>query len=150
MEHFNEVLSQDSPTDMFDFRDECELGMIDASLEDIDISETIKALRKLKNNKAAGLDEITAELLKHGKERVAQELTHLFNRLWHAEDVPEEWRKGIIIPLPKKECLSDCNNWRSITVLSVPGETFCIILLNRLKTELAKRLRESKQGFEVV
>jgi len=104
MEHFNEVLNQDSPTDMFDFRDECELGMIDASLEDIDIFETIKALRKLKNNKAAGLDEITAELLKHGKERVAQELTDLFNRLWHA-DVPEEWRQGIIIPLPKKHNL---------------------------------------------
>jgi len=45
---------------------------------------------RLKNNKAAGLDEIPAELSKHGKERVAQELTHLFNRLWHAEDVPEE------------------------------------------------------------
>jgi len=68
VEHFNEVFNQDSPTDMFDFRDKCELGMIDASLEDIKISETIKALRKLKNNKAAGLDEITAELLKHGKE----------------------------------------------------------------------------------
>ena len=113
VEHFNEVLNQDSPTDMFDFRDECDLGMIDASLEDIDISETIKALRKLKNNKATGLDEITAELLKHGKKRVAQELIHLFNLLWHAEDVPEECRQGIIIPLPKKGCLSDCNNWRA-------------------------------------
>ena len=38
VEHFYEVLNQDSPTDMFDFRDECELGMIDASLENIDIS----------------------------------------------------------------------------------------------------------------
>jgi len=118
--------------------------MIDASLEDTDISETIKALRKLKNNKAAGLDEITAELLKHGKERVAQELTHLFNRLWHAEDVPEEWRQGIIIPLP---CLSGCNNWRGITILSVPGKAFCSIILNRLKTELDQRLREEQAGF---
>jgi len=108
--------------------DECELGMIDASLEDINISETIKALRKLKNNKAAGLDRITAELLKHGKEGVAQELTHLINRLWHAEDVPEEWRKGIIILLPKKGCISDCNNWRGITLLFVPGKAFCSII----------------------
>ena len=132
---------------MFDFRDECDLGMIDASLEDIDISETIKALRKLKNNKATGLDEITAELLKHGKKRVAQELIHLFNLLWHAEDVPEECRQGIIIPLPKKGCLSDCNNWRGITLLSVPGKAFCSIILNRLKTELDQRLREEEAGF---
>ena len=105
---------------------------------------------KLKNNKAAGLDEIPAELSKHGKERVAQELTHLFNCLWHAEAVPEEWRQGIIISLPKKGCLSDCNNWRGITLLSVPGKAFCSIILNRLKTELDHDYVRSKQGFKVV
>ena len=45
---------------------------------------------------------------------MAEELTQLFNEIRHAEDIPEEWREGIIILLPKKGCLGDCNNWRGI------------------------------------
>ena len=45
---------------------------------------------KTQNNKAAGLDEVTAELLKHGRDTVASKLTDLFNRIWRAEEVPED------------------------------------------------------------
>ena len=59
-----------------------------------------------------GLDGIPAELLKHGKTTLAEELTQLFNTIWREEKVPGEWSQGIILPLPKKGCLSDSNNWR--------------------------------------
>jgi len=41
--------------------------------------------------------------------------------LWSSFD----WRNGVIIPLPKKGDMADCNNWRGITLLSVPGKVFC-------------------------
>jgi len=59
---------------------------------------------------AAGLDEISAELLKHGRDTVSSEFSHLFNLIWHAEDVPENRRNGVIVTLPKKGNLSDCSN----------------------------------------
>jgi len=62
------------------------------------ISETNKANHKLKNNKAAGLDDIPAELFKQGGQPVTEALTNMSCR----RDIPEEWREGIIIPLPKK------------------------------------------------
>ena len=34
---------------------------------------------------------------------MAEVLTELFNDIWHAEEIHEEWREGIIIPLPKKD-----------------------------------------------
>jgi len=34
---------------------------------------------------------------------VAEVLTELFNHIWHVEEIPDEWREGIIIPLPKKD-----------------------------------------------
>ena len=48
---------------------------------------------------------------------------------------------------PKKGSLSDCNNWKGITLLSVPGKTFCRVLLNRLKDEIDHTLRQEQAGF---
>ena len=48
----------------------------------------------------------------------------------------------------KKGDLSNCNNWRGIRQLSVPGEVLCSILLNRLKDNLDKRLQEEQVGFQ--
>jgi len=53
--------------------------VLDVTLEDFNITKTSKALNSLKNNKAAGLDEVTAELMKHGRDTVASKLTGLFN-----------------------------------------------------------------------
>jgi len=114
---------------------------------DFTVQEVIKAIAKQKNNKAAGVDEIPIELLKHGQDELAEKLTNVFNTIWHIEDVPDDWRQGVLLPLPKKGCLSDCNNWRGITLMSVPGKTFCTVLLNRLNSEVDRLLREEQAGF---
>ena len=61
--------------------------------------------------------------------------------------VPDAWKKGIIIKLPKKGDLKDCGNWRGINLLSVPGKVFCRVMLKRIKTSLDKILREEQAGF---
>ena len=53
----------------------------------------------------------------------------------------------MIVKLPKKGDLSNCNSWREITLLSVPGTVLCAILLNRLKDDIDERLREEQAGF---
>jgi len=58
-----------------------------------------------------------------------------------------EWRNGIIIPLPKKGDLTDCNNWRGITLLSVPGKVFSSVLLGRIKNAIDNQLRQEQAGF---
>ena len=47
----------------------------------------------------------------------------------------------------KKGDLSNCNNLRGITLLSVPGKVLCSTLLHRLKDDLDKRLPEEQAGF---
>lgn len=52
----------------------------------------IQAIYRLKNNDAAGLDEVAAEILKHGGGNTAVEkITHLFNLIWQDEEVIEDW-----------------------------------------------------------
>jgi len=51
------------------------------------------------------------------------------------------------VTLPEKGNLSDCNNWRGITLLSSPGKAFCNVLLNRLKDKVDRILRQEQAGF---
>ena len=74
-------------------------------------------------------------------------LTDLCNMVWQQERVPADWKNGIIIPLPKKGDLSDCGNWRGITLLSVPGKVFSRVLLNRMQDAVDRLLRQQQAGF---
>ena len=53
----------------------------------------------------------------------------------------------MIILLPKKGDLTRCDNWRGITLLSVPGKVFCIVLSRRLQQSIDNQLREQQAGF---
>ena len=78
----------------------------------------------MKNRKAPGGDEITTELLKLGGEEVVQYLAHLASLIWESESVPVEWMKQLMVPLHKKGSTQDCDNYRGIALLSVPGKVF--------------------------
>jgi len=62
-------------------------------------------------------------------------------------EVPVDWKKGVIIKLPKKGSLKDCNNWRGLTLLSIPGKVFSRVLLNRLQDAVDCTLRDELAGF---
>ena len=101
-----------------------------------------------KNNKAASLDQITAELLKCGEDTVVVELTNLMNKCWQIEVVPDKWQKGVIIKIPKKGNLDECGNWGEFTLLSVPGKVLCVVLLTRLSTVVDSKMTEEQAGFQ--
>ncbi len=57
----------------------------------------LEAIQVLKNGKAPEIESTSSELVKHGEEELAQQLTHLFNMAWDSENVPEDWRKGMTV-----------------------------------------------------
>nr|KAG5696667.1 hypothetical protein BaRGS_023076 [Batillaria attramentaria] len=85
-------------------------------------AEIRKAIMTLRNGKAAGPDEIPAEAIKADTETAVNMLHSLFNKIWEKEEVPAQWKEGIVIKLPKKGDLRDCSNYRGIMLLSVPGK----------------------------
>lgn len=147
VEHFKDTLNQPAPVATHDFTvfpPPCEL---EVDMSDIMDAEVAAAIRHLKNNKAPGLDQISAEMLKAGGDEVVRVLTTLLNDCWHMERVPNDWRQGVIVKLPKKGNLADCNNWRGITLLSVPGKVFCLVLLKRILRAVDQALRDEQAGF---
>ena len=109
--------------------------------------EIREAIAQLKNNKAPGEDEITAEMLKLGGEPIVKWLTRLSHSIWHSEEVPKDWRKQLVIPLHKKGAYDDCDNFKGIALLSVPGKVFCRVIQCKLKEKANQMLRENQCGF---
>ena len=71
---------------------------------------TSAEIKKLKSGKAAGCDNMPSEAIKAGGEVSEEVLLDLCNQIWSKEKVPDEWKKGLIIKLPKKGDLSHCKS----------------------------------------
>ena len=145
-EHFREVLNRPDPAERA-----CISQPLGDKL-DIDCSpptknEILKAIKSLKNNKAPGIDNITAEVLKTDIRFVTEWLYDLFYKIWNAQSVPEDWCRGLIIKLPKKGDRTQCTNWRGVTLLSVPSKVFCKIIQMRLSDAINIILRKEQAGF---
>ena len=144
-EHFRELLNRPAPESPPD---------IPPAEEDLDINcnkptktEIKKAIMSLKNGKAAGPDDIPAEAIKADPETATNMLYTLFTKIWEREEIPAEWKEGIIIKLPKKGDLRECSNYRGIMLLSVPGKVLNRILLERMKEAVDPKLRDQQAGF---
>ena len=74
-------------------------------------------------------------------------LYSLFEEIWEKEEIPAEWKEGYLIKIPKKGDLSRCDNFIGITLLSVPGKVLNRIILERMKGEVDKTLRDQQAGF---
>ena len=110
-------------------------------------TEIVKAIKSLKSGKVAGLDGIPPEALK-ANIQTSTEMLHLLCKIREQERVPDEWKKGHLVKLPKKGDLSSCNNWRGIMLLSFLGKILSRIILERLKSALDKTLRDEQAGFQ--
>jgi hypothetical protein len=55
--------------------------------------------------------------------------------------------RSSIVKLLKKGDLSLCNNWRGITLLSIPSNFLYSVILQRIKTEVGKTLRDEQEGY---
>ena len=60
------------------------------------------AIRRLKNNKAAGADCLPAELFKAGGNELIRCMHQLISKIWLVESMPDEWNLSVLCPILKK------------------------------------------------
>lgn len=95
--------------------------------------EVEAAIRSRKIRKSAAVDNIPAELLKHGGESVVDILTIICNKIWQTGEWPTPWTQSLMIVLPKKGNLQLCPNHASKVMLR--------IILNRLRPQTGHHSR---------
>ena len=68
-------------------------------------------------------------------------------KVWEDKRIPDDWNEATIIRILKKCALNDCNNWHSITLLSIPSKVLAKIVINRLSNVVDGKLREEQAEF---
>ena len=119
-------------------------------IEVFTVYEVKKAIKNLKNGKAAGPDGIPNEFLKAGGRPMRLELMELFNKILKSKVTPESWREGKVILIYKgKGDRTDMNNYRGITLNNNISKLFSKMLCERLYTlsEKAGWLGQIQNGF---
>ena len=107
------------------------------------LEELIVAIGKIKNGKAA---ESCLKVACHTPD-FPDLLLDLVHTAWRKSCVPKDWADTILVPIPKKGDLSNCNNWRGISLLDVAGKVTARILQDRLQHVAEEELPESQCGF---
>ena len=110
--------------------------------------EVERALKETKEGKAAGIDEVTAEMLKKGGVSAVEWLVRVFNICFYLSMVPVDWVCAIIVPLFKgKGSVFECCNFRGISLLSVVGKVYGRVLINRVRDKTDRAILEVQGGF---
>lgn len=97
----------------------------------VNVEVVDKCIRTLKPGKAAGVDHIESEHITNAHPRLCVLLSLLFNMILCHGKVPEDFCKGIIIPIPKEDLAdhSRYENYRGITISSTISKLFEMCLL---------------------
>jgi len=124
-------------------------GQSQESLPDLLLSEITEAISKLKNGKATGVDGVCAELIKTGGEPVIDALHDICNRAWNEEKFPSIWCKSVIVTIPKKGDLRQCENYRTISLISHSSKVLLEVIRRRLKPYIEGNLSQSQAGYRL-
>ena len=98
----------------------------------------------------AGVGNIPAELVQAGGENVITVLTTVCNKIWEAEEWPTPLTQSLVITLPKKGNLQQCQNYRTISLINHPNKVMLKIILNRMKPQAEKIIAEEQAGSRAV
>jgi hypothetical protein len=108
-------------------------------------TEVKMAIKKLKNRKSPGIDEIPNELIKYGGVKIMEEIRKLFNKILSQDIVPNEWKMSITIPIFKKGDKTNPENYRGISLLCAIQKLFTSILKRKLEQIIENN--DEQQGF---
>ena len=97
---------------------------------DLDILEyEVKwALGSITTNKASGGDGITAELFQILNDDAINVPHSICQQTWKTEQWPQDWKKSVFIPIPKKGNIKECSSYNTIVLISHAGKVMPQIL----------------------
>jgi len=82
------------------------------------------AIEKLKSHKSPGIDQIPEELIKARGRTICCAIHKLIISIWNKEELPEDWKESILVPIHKKGDKTDCNNYRAILLVTTTYKCF--------------------------
>ena len=98
-------------------------------------------------NKASGGDGIPVELFQI-LECVAVKVLHsICQQIWKTHQWPQDWKRTVFVPIPKKGTAKECSNYRTIALISHTSKVMLKILQARLQQYVDRELPDVQAGF---
>ena len=86
--------------------------------------EVEMAIEKLKRYKTPGIDQIPAELIKAGGRTICFEVHKCINSVWNQEELPEQWKESVILPIYDRGGKTNCSNYRGVSLCHLPSKLY--------------------------
>ena len=99
-------------------------------------------------NKASGNDGIPIELFKTLKDNAVKVLHSICQQIWKTQQWPQDWKRSILIPIPKKFGTKECSNHWTVTHISHASKVMLKILHARLQYYANKNFQMLKLVLE--
>jgi hypothetical protein len=105
------------------------------------------AIAKLKKYISPGSAQILVKLIQTGGETLLSVIHKLINFIWNKEELPDQWKESIVVPIYKKGDKTECNNYHGMFLQSTSYKILSNILLSRLSPYIEEILEDYKCGF---
>ena len=105
------------------------------------------ALESITTNKASGGDGIPVELFQILKDDAVKVLHSICQQIWKAQQWPQDWKRSVFIPIPKKGNAKECSNYHTIALFSHASKAMLKILQARLQQYVNRELPDVQAGF---
>ena len=105
------------------------------------------ALGSITMNKVRGGDRIPIELFQILKDDAVKVLHSIYQQIWKTQQWPQDWRRSIFIPIPKKGNAKECSNYYTIVLISHASKVMLKILQARLQQYVNRELPDVQAGF---
>ena len=122
-------------------------GMITHLEPDILECEVKWALGGITMNKASGGDGIAAELFQILEDDAVKVLHSICQQIWKTQQWPQDCKRSVFIPMPKKGNAKECSNYHTIALISHASKVMLKILQARLQQYMNHELPDFQAGF---
>ena len=98
-------------------------------------------------NKASGRDRIPVELVQILKDDAVKVLHSICQQIWKTQQWPQDWKRSVFIPIPKKGNAKECSDYGTIALISHASKVKLKILQARLQQYVNCELPDVQAGF---
>ena len=121
--------------------------MITHSEPDILECEVKWALENITTNKASGSDGILVELFQILKNDAVKAQHSICQQIWKTQQWPQDWKRSVFIPIPKKDNGKECLSYQIIAFISHASKVMLKILQARIQQYMSYKLPDVQAGF---
>ena len=104
-------------------------------------------LGSITTNKVSGSDGIVVELFRILKDDTVKVLYSIWQQIWKTQQWPQDWKRSVFIPIPKKGNAKEYSNYHTVTLVSHASKVMLKILQARLQQYVYCELPDVQAGF---